>query len=85
MYIVARIFGQKPHSPNHFATIDGFLYSVHYYNTVLHDFRESEGLLTLYIIEAQPPYPGKGPELKLRRDSTETPLATVIRPRPPFP
>ena len=60
-----------------------FLYSIHYHDTVLHDFRESECLLNPYIIEAQPPYPGRKPKLKLRKNSRETLLATVIRPPPP--
>jgi hypothetical protein len=61
-----------------------FLYAIHYHDTVLHDFRSCETLLNPYIIEAQPPYPGIKPKLKLRKKPREMPLATAIRPPPPL-
>jgi len=51
---------------------------------VLHDFRSCETLLNPYIIEAQPPYPGIKPKLKLRKKPREMLLATAIRPPPPL-
>jgi len=59
-----------------------FLYAIHYHDTVLHDFRSCETLLNPYIIEAQPPYPGRKLKLKLRENSREMPLATAIRSPP---
>jgi len=59
-----------------------FLYAIHYHDTVLHDFRSCETLLNPYIIEAQPPYPGRKSNLKLRKRSKEMPLATAFRPPP---
>ena len=59
-----------------------FLYAIHYHDTVLHDFRSCETLLSPYIIEVQPPYPGRKSKLKLRKRSKEMPLATAIKPTP---
>jgi hypothetical protein len=50
----------------------------------IHDFRSCETLLNPYIIEAEPPYPGRKPKWKLRKNSREMPLATGIRPPPPL-
>ncbi len=59
-----------------------FLYANHYHDTVLQDFRSSETLLNPYIIEVQPPYPGRKSKLKLRKRSKEMPLATAIKSPP---
>jgi len=59
-----------------------FLYAIRYHDTVLSDFRSCETLLNPYIIEAQPPYPGRKPKLKLRKSSREMHLATAIRSPP---
>jgi hypothetical protein len=60
------------------------LYSIHYHDSVLHDFRSCETLLNPYIIETQPPYPGRKHKLKIRKNSREMPLATAIRSLPPL-
>jgi len=66
--------------PSALQQLQDFPYAIHCYNAFLHDLRRSNSFLNPYIIEVQPPFPGRTPKQQPARRPRTTSLAIFTRP-----